>query len=548
MTRRSTAVRRAVALGLAALLLSLALVLPDRPADMNVATFARFPLELPVLLGLLVATSGSRPGSRALRVLIVAFLTAATLLKLADFALFETFSRPFNPVTDLFVFPAALNLLSGAFGPVAAVAVVAAGLLAVALLVWTLAWATSLWARPGGSTGWRRVGGVTAVTAALIVALDAAPVATAPRLPLDPPGSAATTKFALAHAGRARRALRDLATYRRAASSDPYIGATGLFDRLDGHDVHVLFIESYGRASIDNPLYAATHVPTLRAAADDLPRAGLAARSFWLTSPIAGGQSWLAHGTFAAGLKTPDHARYGAMLASRRRTIYHLAQQAGYRTAAIMPAITLPWPEGLRLGFDTILAATDLGYAGKPFNWVTMPDQYTLAAGPRLLPDDPRPDFLQIALISSHAPWVPIPEMVGWEEVGDGRIFDRWAEAGDPPSVVWKDRDRVRDQYRQAIDYSLRAAFASIARNSGPDAPLTIVLGDHPPVPWVSQVEDRDVPVHMIGPPEIMAIFDGWNMGEGLVPGPDAPVWPMEAFRDRFLDATRAQSMAEALP
>ena len=45
-----------------------------------------------------------------------------------------------------------------------------------------------------------------------------------------------------------------------------------------------------------------------------------------------------------------------------------------------MPAITLAWPEAGYFGYDRVLAAHDLGYRGLPFNWVTMPDQFTLAA------------------------------------------------------------------------------------------------------------------------------------------------------------------------
>ena len=28
-----------------------------------------------------------------------------------------------------------------------------------------------------------------------------------------------------------------------------------------------------------------------------------------------------------------------------------------------------------------------------------------------------------------------------------------------------------------------------------------------------------------------------WRWDDGLMPGPQAPVWPMEAFRDRFMSA-----------
>ena len=56
-------------------------------------------------------------------------------------------------------------------------------------------------------------------------------------------------------------------------------------------------------------------------------------RSAWLTSPIFGGQSWLAHATLLSGLAIDNQGRYRALLASPRRTLLHLAQGAGWRTA-----------------------------------------------------------------------------------------------------------------------------------------------------------------------------------------------------------------------
>jgi hypothetical protein len=109
-----------------------------------------------------------------------------------------------------------------------------------------------------------------------------------------------------------------------------------------------------------------------------------------------------------------------------------------------------------------------------------MPDQFTFAALDRLLRDggDARPLFAQVATGSSHAPWVPVPDMVDWDEIGDGRIFNEMAASGDPPDVVWRDRDRVRDQYRQAIDYALNVVFDYAARHAA-DPPLIFVVGDH---------------------------------------------------------------------
>ncbi|WP_241524126.1 sulfatase-like hydrolase/transferase [Oceaniglobus indicus] len=537
---RSRPIWRIATLILATLLLYLALALPNTPAAMVAGTFIRLPLELPVLIALLLAVAALPRLSRVLRVVLSVGLTAIVLLKLGDFITFQTFSRPFNPIIDTFMFPAGMNLLTGTLGRPMALAVAVAAILAVLALAVLFFAAMTRWSRPVPPVAVRRWAGLFAVVFAVIAIADAGRWLRIWDVPQNPVGNAATTRLAVLHAQRSGIAARKLAEYRKAADQDPFADATGLFDLLAGRDVLVVFIESYGRTSFDNPLYRPTHVPTLRSAEHDVAATGLAMRSGWLTSPIAGGQSWLAHGTFASGLRTGDQARYGAMLASSRQTLFHLANAAGYRTAAVMPAITLPWPEGPMIGFQRILPAADLGYAGEPFNWITMPDQYTLSAWPDLLGEDPRPDFIQIALISSHAPWVPVPRMVDWADVGDGRIFDQWATSGDPPKVVWRDRDRVRDQYRQAIDYALQATFSFVTRRAaatGEDAPLVIVLGDHQPAPFVSQIESRDVPVHLIGPPRVIDRLDGWAFTDGLVPDDSTPVWPMESFRDRFVSA-----------
>lgn len=110
------------------------------------------------------------------------------------------------------------------------------------------------------------------------------------------------------------------------------------------------------------------------------------------------------------------------------------------------------------------------------------------------------------------------------------------ALSDDPPEVVWRDHDRVRDQFRKAIDYTLQVVGSYAERHAG-DPPLMIVLGDHEPAPFVSGVTGFDVPIHIIGPPELVETIAAWGWHDGLLPGPDAPVWRMDAFRDRFLGA-----------
>jgi hypothetical protein len=358
-------------------------------------------------------------------------------------------------------------------------------------------------------------------------------------LPVDIPGTAFTARVAVERAGMIAGTLERLRAFRSAAGDDRYAGVSPLLDRIGDRDVLLTFVESYGASSLTNPRYAPTHHATLARIEADLSARGFAMRSGWLEAPISGGQSWMSHATLARGLWIPDQSTYDAALMSGRRSLFHLARRNGFETVAVMPAITMDWPEAELMGFDRILAAEDLGYGGLPFNWVTMPDQFTLTAVERLLlagrPGRDRPPvFAQVALISSHAPWTPVPDLVAWDEIGDGRIFDAVSQSGDPPEVVWQDRDRVRDQFRKAIDYSLRTIGAFAARRAGAP-PLLIVLGDHQPAQFVSEEDGLAVPIHVIGPKELVGRFADWEWTRGMIPGSEVPVVRMDAFRDRFL-------------
>ena len=256
----------------------------------------------------------------------------------------------------------------------------------------------------------------------------AASVAGIALLALMPPPTAA---YAIDRAQLSARTVTELRQFNEQARQDTLAGLQDPLALID-RDVLVIFLESYGRTSFDTPFFADTHLPRLRQGQQVLQDRGLAMASGFLTSPTHGGQSWLAHATLANGLWVNDQTRYQAAIASGRRTLFHHAADAGFRTAAVMPAIVRPWPEASTMGFQRILAAPDLGYRGQPFNWVTMPDQFTLAATDRLLRDgsDLRRLFAQIALISSHAPWTPVPEMLPWEDLGDGTGIRRDGASG----------------------------------------------------------------------------------------------------------------------
>lgn len=533
--------RKALVLIAATALIFAVLVLPNHPGTMRWGALNRFPLELPVLIfGLLAA--GRVWG---VPVVLALVFVGTTFIKLADYGMFTAYNRTFNPILDTFLIKAGIGLLGDSIGKPAAYASVGVTILLVIGLFFALLHAFRAWARIGLPASARIGAACIAVFFAGMTVADAGHHLSYWKFEKSPPGTAWTSRLTFKRMVAMQETAADLIAFSADAQDDPYRDATNLFDKIGDRDVILIYIESYGRTSFENPLYMDTHLTTLRDAEGPIRDAGFAIRSGWMTSPTEGGQSWLAHGALASGLWTSDNGRYNAMLASGHKWLFHFAAEAGYRTATIMPAITLGWPESSAMGFEIIYPAAEIPYKGERFNWVTVPDQFTLGIYDDLLGEDPRNDFIQIALISSHAPWVPVPEMLPWDALGDGTIFNQWATSGPTPREVWKDHDKVRDQYRKAVDYSLQATLEHVAR-LGDEAPLVMVIGDHQPAGFVSQIDSLDVPVHMIGPPDVVDQIAGWNWTDSLIPAAEAPVWRMDAFRDRFIEAfTSSDQLAE---
>jgi hypothetical protein len=529
-----SALRTGLRLGLAAGILHLVLIQPNHPDALTFRALLLFPLELPVILLALIAAGGRI--ATGLRVVLTVVITLLCVLKAADFAMFTALARGFNPVADPALVEAGMRLLSGAIGILPTAFATLGAMLVVAAIAAATWWATGIWAAIGGPRAVRVLTGAGAALATGLAVAQIGQSTGAWRLPASPPGAAFTARVAVERAVLIRDTLRELRAFRAATERDPHGDRADLFDHID-RDVLIVFVESYGRTSLDTPYHADLHLDTLKRSAARLDALGLSMASGLLEAPTMGGQSWLSHASVANGLWVSDQIRYGAVLASGRATLYHLAARSGFHTAAVMPQITLAWPEARLMGFDTILSADDLGYAGAPFNWVTMPDQFTLAATDRLLRERvDTPVFVQIALGSSHAPWVPVPELVAWDEIGDGRIFNEMATSGDPPEVVWRDRDRVRAQYRKSVDYALSTVFDYAARHAA-DPPLMIVIGDHQAAEFVALDDRADVPVHVIGPQHLVARISSTGWTEGLIPDPAMPVRGMDRMRDLLIEA-----------
>jgi hypothetical protein len=144
--------------------------------------------------------------------------------------------------------------------------------------------------------------------------------------------------------------------------------------------------------------------------------------------------------------------------------------------------------------------------------------------------------------VSSHHPWTPLPRLVPWDQVGDGSVFEGMPEQGEPSDEVFRDPDAVRRVYGESIEYTLDTLVSFLEQQPDPDLVL-VVVGDHQPHAYVSGDDaGHDVPISVIAQdPQVLRRISGWDWQDGLLPAPDAPLWRMDTFRDRFFSAYGAE-------
>jgi len=516
----------------------IAIVIPNRINLITPSAFATLPLEL-FLLGLILLTQGQF--GVIIRAIAACLLSIGIIFKIADMGTYQVFDRPINPVLDAHFLANGMNLLQGALGHFGALIV---ALLLVVLLV-GIVWL--IYRVLGSIQALLRVspiaygkGLIAGVFVWTVLSLGGRQIATMPFYDL-----------ATKHVSDTLSSIDDLKVFSEVVNDDPYadVPNDSLFDKLKGKDVLVVFIESYGKTVLDKPDFAEHIRPLLKQSSADLAAKGLSARSAYLTSPTYGGISWLAHGTLLSGLWINSQTRYDRLVMSTRPSLNRLFQRAGWRTVAVQPAHTMAWPQGEYFGYDKIYASQDLNYHGQSFNWITMPDQFTLSALQAMeRKPSPRPPVMaEIAMISSHAPWTPLPKLVDWKQIGDGSIFNEKAREGDAPEVVWQNTGLILEQYRKSIEYAL-SNIVSYAANYGDGNLVILVLGDHQPASFVTgEPENHDVLVHLISrDPKVMEAVQDWQWTEGMLPATNAPVWSMDKVRDRFIAAFSTQSASFA--
>jgi hypothetical protein len=530
----------AVVTVLAVVLLWVVLDLPNRPEQLSGPAWFRVPVELVVLV-LLALLLPRRVGTVVAAVLGLT-IAVVVLLKALDLLMLVGFYRTFDPLSDPSYLGSGYGVLRDSVGGVRAVlGAIGAAVGAVALLVLLPLAAVRLTraARRHRRPTWVVVG----VLAAAWTVLAVTGTTVGPDLRV---ASAQTSTVAADHVTDLRRGIADRAEFDRLAASDPFAAAPPeqLLAGLQGKDVLVVFVESYGRVALEDPRLAPTVTAAVDRTATGLAAAGYSARSAYLTSPTFGGLSWLAHATLQTGLPITDQVRYNAVIDSRRLTLASTFGAAGWRTVLVSPADESDISPVTRFyGYDALYDGRSLGYEGPKFGYAPVPDQFTLAtvAARELTPGPRAPVMAEIDLISSHTPWAPLPRLLDPATLGDGSAYQAVLDQAATADAVWSSPAAVKQAYADSVAYALDS-LTSFVRNAHDDNLVLVVLGDHQPAAVISgEGASHDVPVSVVAKdPAVLERVGEWGWPTGLRPGAGAPVWPMDAFRDRVFTAFRS--------
>ncbi len=537
-TDRSRAVRATVRSVSSAFIVFFGAIAPGLISSGSALALLRVPLEALCALVILAVL----PWAPARRVVasLAAMIFVITILSAAlNRGFVAAIGRPFNVMTGWPELVSAYGVLSDSTGPAVAAVIVGLLVLATAVVVLVLTRALlRLVAVIHHHPRATRIGASAIAAGWIVLALVGAQV-----VPGQPVAAADTVRMTMTKADQVTTAVADRAAFGRAVATDDFkkVPASDLLGGLTGKDVIIAFIESYGQVALQNTAFSKGVNDVLLKGTADLATHGYSERSAFLTSPTFGGVSWLAHSTLQTGLWIDTQHKYDQATSGNRLTLSAAFKKAGWRTVSVVPSNNRPWSIGESFyDFDFMANSQNMGYQGPRFSYARMPDQFTWAYFQKNELAQPHPPVMaEIDFVSSHSPWTPLPHEVPWKSIGDGSIFDPQPAQGLAPSVLQSEQD-VQLLYGQSVQYSMSTLFSFLTTYDNPNLVL-VVLGDHQPGSVVSGVDaNHAVPISIISKdPAVIDRISSWRWDPGMLPSPDAPLWRMDEFRDRFLTAYR---------
>lgn len=480
-----------IALAVALLVLNAALTFGNVWPTLRVVPRAELSIELPLLLLALVAwTSFVRPLGTVARVALTLLMLALLLGRYAEVTAPALYGRPVNLYWDSQHLPKVAAMLAEV-GPWWLVALIVVALIALlGALITALALCLGAVSRALNVVAGRRVVGALA---GFVVALYAFASW------LDWP---VRHKYSLPVAETYLQQARFVVAASRSARDRDLPGLAlpkGGVDGLKGDDVLLLFLESYGAVTYDEPGIARIVSPSRDELAHAAAESGRHVVSAYASSPTFGGGSWLAHASFMSGVEVGDTGDYMLLLTQERETWPKLFEAAGYRAVAVMPGMRSAWPEGSFYGFDTIYDEAALDYHGPEFGWWRIPDQFSLARATELeaRTGSHAPRMIFMPTINTHIPFLPVPPyQADWNRVLKADPYPK--EDVEASLAAAPDWEALGGPYAASFVYTFTYLAGYVRDRAGADQTL-VLLGDHQPAASVAGVGARwDVPVHVV--------------------------------------------------
>jgi len=307
--------------------------------------------------------------------------------------------------------------------------------------------------------------------------------------------------------------------------------------KLNGSDVYIFFIESYGHTVFADFRHSPLITPFLQDAGHKLEKQGYRICSNFLQSPAYGGSSWLAHGALAGGVGIDSQLQYDLLLASRVQPLAEYFNRAGYRTVSVMPGTLWPWSAGDFYQYRKKYYAPDFDYRGPKFGWAPMTDQYVVDTIYRAeIQKRTRPLFIEFVLISSHAPFNELPPYLpDWSAIGDGSIYHRRQPVKFP--VLWPELENASEAYVTSIIYDFKVLMGFLEQRVTGDE-IIIILGDHQPnLKITGENQPWSVPVHVVSRnPDFVRPFIERGYTPGLIPSQTLPHTGIESISWHLLE------------
>jgi hypothetical protein len=484
--------RRWIALAAALLLLDASVTFSNIWPTPAVSWEGQLSIEFAVCLFVMAVTSRRfGPPSRAVVRAVTALWVLLVIGRYAEVTAPALYGREINLYWDVRHVSAVAAMLARAASSWLVLVAIGIAVLVPVLLYAALGWALSRVGDSMGRASERRLLGLLGAFAALVFIgqrLD-------DRVPRVPVFSTPVTETY----SRQARLLASELTARRARTIGPGPSFDSDLARVNGADVFLCFIESYGAVSYDRPEFVERLAASRSQLETDIHRTGREVVSAYVESPTFGGNSWLAHISLLTGIEVRDEDTNVLLMAQKRGTLATWFARHGYRTVAIMPGLQSSWPEGVFYGFNDIYSAERLDYRGPAIGWWTIPDQFAMARmdAAEVVPRPRAPLFAFFPTTGTHTPFRPIaPYQPDWARM----LTDHPYDDADLDRVYSQQPDwlNLGPSYVQALSSTYTSLGGYLRLRADRDM-VMILIGDHQPPAAVSGKGARwDVPVHVI--------------------------------------------------